>query len=319
MAATQLADQFAEDEIQVIAVGHMRHQRLVLLAHGQPIDRVHSRVVEPVSHHPPGVQVDLGPLGTGIDPDTHLAERNRIGSGLLARRQLGHADVSTLAVDQLLAVPGDLIPMHSLEDGLRLPIFQGVLLQAVPVVVQQSPLGPFQIEVPAGRERKHDQALTQALEIDLQTGFRGSLVLLRSRFFALIRRLFRRLFALLCRLCLYILRAALRLSALAFLVRLLLRLCFRILLYILFERHRRGGLPGQEVCVDPGFEVEIPIHEVAVRDEVEVVSSRVEAGTVIVEAVGGDLSRLAPVRGADPDRLKSVHSLLRVGQVGTVS
>ena len=53
VAVVQLADQFAEQIGEIIAVIHKREERGVFVAHGLPIDAVHVRRVEEIAHLPP--------------------------------------------------------------------------------------------------------------------------------------------------------------------------------------------------------------------------------------------------------------------------
>ena len=67
MAVIQFRDQFAKQIGEIVAMIHERHERGVFVAHGLPIDAVHVRRVEEVTHLAPAFVVHLCPLRAPVE------------------------------------------------------------------------------------------------------------------------------------------------------------------------------------------------------------------------------------------------------------
>ena len=126
MAVVQLTNHLADEIGEIVAVIHEWDQRGVLVTHGLPIDAVHVRRVEEIAHVPPGLVVDLVPLGVAIELHVEPGELQLVILGL--ELVLGEIDDGVILLDldqHLLAVGGDLIGVDVTEDGL-FPVFQAV-------------------------------------------------------------------------------------------------------------------------------------------------------------------------------------------------
>ena len=88
----KLADHLAQDVGEVVAIGGVRHERLILLANRLPVHAVHAGFKEIVALLPPDFVEDLLPFGRRIDLCAHATEIQRALAGFLRRVRLGVDD-----------------------------------------------------------------------------------------------------------------------------------------------------------------------------------------------------------------------------------
>ena len=132
MTIVQFANQFANEIGEIVAMIYEWKQRRILVPLGLPIDAVHGGRVEEIAHLPPGLKIDLAPLGMVIElhVETFQFELVVLPSLLVLRldfvfRQIDDG-VVLLDFDQhLFAIIGNLISVHVAQNGL-FPIFQAV-------------------------------------------------------------------------------------------------------------------------------------------------------------------------------------------------
>ena len=76
MRGVELADHLVDDVHQLVAVGDIGHQRLVLGAHRVPVGAVQLGIVEAIFHATPGVVEHLVPFLRLFDPDGDVEARS---------------------------------------------------------------------------------------------------------------------------------------------------------------------------------------------------------------------------------------------------
>ena len=107
VADVELADQLAEDEVQVGPVPEVGHEAAVFFLHPGPVDAVQVADVEPVPVDADGVVEDLGPLQARLDLHGHVGKAQGPVAGLLAGLQVDDAEALAVPVEDLLAVGRD--------------------------------------------------------------------------------------------------------------------------------------------------------------------------------------------------------------------
>src|SRR5581483_7125109 len=105
VADAQLAEHPGDDAVHVGAAGGVLQERLVLGLDGLPVGPVHVRVVEEVAVDPPGLVVDLLPLGPRLDPHLDGVEVQPAGTALAAGRA-GRRGLWQVAPARAATAPG---------------------------------------------------------------------------------------------------------------------------------------------------------------------------------------------------------------------
>ena len=110
MAIVQFTDQLADEVGEIVAMIHEGKERGILVVHRFPIDAVHGRGIEEVTHLPPRFVVDLLPLGTAIE--LHIEACRSAYDPWFRVLSLGRSMIGVILVDfhqHLLSVETDLV------------------------------------------------------------------------------------------------------------------------------------------------------------------------------------------------------------------
>ncbi len=291
---------------------------------------MHLRVVEPVAQDAPCVDVHLPPLGAGLDPHRQPVEPEPAVGRLLAGARRDDAPPVVLREEDLLEVGRERVAADAFQDHLFVLGVEVVELEPrarpLPDDVGHALVRRAERAVVAGRARDRADAVLEAVGVDLDRdaggrrgvgllrgGRRGRGRLLRGRLLGRRRR----------RLRLRGLRLGGRLDRGRPLRRRRLLLggrLLRLLLVALRQEERRAVL-GEDRHVDARrvrvdvVELEAAKREieVAVGDEVEVASLRIEDRLDLVRQPARQLHVLAVRERVDPDGRVLRLGDLRVG------
>src|SRR6185437_2722769 len=124
MEGGKLAYHLRDHIVQLVAVRHAVDERQISVAHGNPVDALHVRIVIVVALEPPGIEKNAAVLGAGRRSPSPV---RKIDFGLAQSLGVGFGDggiddveIILLADEHLLAVGGELEAANAGKDGVGL-------------------------------------------------------------------------------------------------------------------------------------------------------------------------------------------------------
>jgi len=184
VAGLQLGNHLDHQRIEVLAPADMLDQRPVFGIHRIPVRAVQLIGVEVLLLHAPAFIEDLGPLGARLDVEPQARGVERLGLEILL--DLGYGQILVRLQQHMLAAGSDTERGHAAPDDAGLAVFEvearqaevrtavlaGWLVAGAGLwcldVEQAAVAGHLQRAVVAFGHRQADDALGQAVEIDLR-------------------------------------------------------------------------------------------------------------------------------------------------------
>ncbi len=117
----KLPDHFTQDVREVVAIGRIRHERLIFLANRVPVHAIHAGFKEIVALLPPDFVEDLVPFGRRVNLCAHATEIQRALACFFGRVRFGIDDAISAVfglIENLRAVERDRPALAALDDGL---------------------------------------------------------------------------------------------------------------------------------------------------------------------------------------------------------
>src|SRR5579859_272757 len=314
----EFGDKFAEDVIQIGAMGDEVHQRAVLRQQRVPVVAVHVFDVEEVAVTAADFVVHFDPLFVGHAINHEVGGGNGFGTGLPFRLGIEELEAGFVADDDFAAVRGNIESLNLFCERSFFAVFQrkedqagiGVGIASVEgsavAGVEQIVLGRNDAEEIVGVHGNAGDPIGEAGKVDLDV------------------------FLLFLGLFLFLLFFFLRVFLFVFLflvgVVALLGACFAFLGYghfVAFGREWVLGVLAQGEGVQGisavGGVIELNEAELRIKgagaDEIEVVPLGIPGGSADVEEIVGDAVRLAVGGAPDVERAKIVGIVEAVGQM----